>query len=161
MGERRPAGKRLLGVAALAVALYALWFLFAGQWSWPVAVWGAGAALLTTAAGMGAFARGSPGVRPRVAWLRDLAPTARDVVVEFALLAGALVRAVATGRRHLGTWRREEDVAGRDDDAVARRAWVTLLATLPPNSYVLDIDPDTGTRRSHVLVTAREPGRRV
>lgn len=146
----RPLSWGLLG--ALATALFALWFLFAGQWSWPVAAWGGGACLLATVAGAAAFARAAPGVRLRAAWARELLGLPWHVVAEFALLAVALARAVARGKRELGEFSRDTGVAGRDPGAVTRRAWTTLLASLPPNSYVFDVDPDTGSRHSHVLV---------
>lgn len=146
----RPAG--LLGWWP---ALFALWLLFAGQWSWLVGVWGAGLALFAALAAEVVAGQGLLRARFRLGWLRELGPSAVAVVVDFLILTRALAVAIATGRRRVGVFREDRSAAGPGALQAGRRAWVGLLATWSPNSYVVDIDPATGRRMLHDLVAHR------
>jgi hypothetical protein len=133
------------------VVLFALWLLFAGQWSWLVAVWGAGLALVAALGGEVVARQGllSTGWRP--AWLREVGPALVAVVVDFLIVTRALAVAIATGRRRLGVFRQDSSAAGSGELPSGRRAWVALVATWSPNCIVLDIDPQTGRRLVHDL----------
>lgn len=137
------------------VVLFALWLLFAGQWSWLVAAWGAGLALVAALGGEVVAGQGLLSVRWRPSWLRELGPALLAVVVDFLVVTRALAVAVATGRRRLGVFRQDSSAAGSGELPSGRRAWVTLVVTWSPNSYVLDIDPETGRRMVHDLEVHR------
>jgi hypothetical protein len=73
------------------------------------------------------------------------------VVPDFLVLVRVVATAVASGDRGpQGRFvTRETGLTG--EEAAPRRAWVTGLATLSPNAYVLDIDADTGRALVHDL----------
>ena len=137
------------------VVLFALWLLFAGQWSWLIAAWGAGLALVAALSGEVVAGQGLLSVRWRPDWLRELGPALAAVVVDFLIISRALVVAMVIGRRRLGTFRQDRSTAGLGELPAGRRAWVTLVATWSPNCYVLDIDPETGRRMVHDLEVHR------
>jgi hypothetical protein len=138
------------------VVLFGLWLLFAGEWSWLVAAWGAGLSLIATV-GAGVVARqGLFDARGRWSWVRELGSAAVAVVVDFAILTRALAGAVIEGRRERGLFIEDaSSAAGHAPLAAGRRAWVTLVATWSPNCYVVDIDPDSGRRIIHDLQSHR------
>ena len=133
------------------MVLFALWLLFAGQWSWLIAAWGAGLALVAALSGEVVAGQGLLSVRWRPGWLRELGPALAAVVVDFLIISRALVVAMVIGRRRLGTFRQDRSTAGLGELPAGRRAWVTLVATWSPNCYVLDIAPETGRRMVHDL----------
>jgi hypothetical protein len=65
------------------------------------------------------------------------------VFVDFALV----LRALAIRRR--GAFRTTKTVVAGEERL---RAWATYLATISPNAYVLDLDPEQGTALTHHLV---------
>lgn len=144
----RPRPARLL---TWWVVLFALWLLFAGQWSGLIAAWGAGLALVAALGGEVVAGQGLLSVRWRPGWLRELGPALVAVVVDFLIITRALAVAIATGRRRLGAFGEDRSAAGSGELPAGRRAWVTLVATWSPNCYVLDIDPETGRRLVHDL----------
>jgi hypothetical protein len=132
-------------------ALFALWLLFAGEWSWLIGVWGAAMASLATVS-TGVVARqGLLDVRGRVGWCRELGPAAVAVVVDFGILTWVLVTALLRRRRETGVFLEDRSTAGDGPLEAGRRTWVTLVATWSPNCYVVDIDPKSGRRMIHDL----------
>lgn len=127
--------------AAIWAILFGFWLLYLAEVSWRESLVGLGAAAAgawavrrTRLRGLGAFAPYG-----RWIWLARDVPAA--VFRDTALLAGVL------GRRVLG--RPAEDRmrvlrfargGGTDQDA-ARRALAIALTSMPPNSFVVGIDP--------------------
>lgn len=132
-------------------ALFGLWWLFVGSWSGWDAVWGAGLAALATVAALAAGGRrrvrGDLGAR----WPGELGAGLLRVVPDFLLLVRVLARAVASGERGPQGRFVTRDTGLSGEQAAARRAWVTGVATLSPNAYVLDIDAETGRALVHDL----------
>ena len=131
--------------------LFALWLLFAGEWSWQVGVWGAGLSLIAAVAGNVVARRGLPGTRGRWGWWREGGSAAGAVAVDFGIVTRVLADAITARRREAGTFRRDLSAAGQGPLAAGRRAWVELAATWSPNSYVVDISPESGRRLIHDL----------
>lgn len=131
--------------------LFALWMLFVGEWSWQIAVWGAGLSLIAAAARHIVARRGLPGTRGQPGWWREGASAAAAVVVDFGIITGVLAGAIARRRRQAGTFRWDLSAAGQGPLAAGRRAWVELAATWSPNCYVVDISPESGRRLVHDL----------
>lgn len=131
-------------------ALMALWLLFVGQWTWQVAVWGAGLAGLATLGAVVVARHGLLGARGRWSWSRELLSAGWAVLVDFAIVTAVLAKAVAGRRRgRCGVFRRDVSAAGDGPRDAGRRAWVELVATWSPNCYVIDVSPETGSRLIH------------
>lgn len=132
------------------LSLYALWWWLVGTWSPWNAVWGAGLAGLGAVA---ALVTGGPGRRrgPGRRWPQELGRAVLQVPLDFAVLVAVLARAVVRGDRgpHGSFLARSTRETG--SHAASRRAWVTLLATLSPNAYVVDLDADSGRALVHDL----------
>jgi hypothetical protein len=110
------------------VALWWLWMLLVGEWNRQE--WIAAACVAAVAAIVGEVARTRAEARPtkgivRLVGLYLVVPL---VVVDFALLIRALLRALVT--------RRIPDGSFRECDATD--PWTAVLATLSPNAYVID-----------------------
>lgn len=131
--------------------LFALWMLFVGEWSWQIAVWGAGLSLIAAASGDIVARLGLPCTRGRWGWWREGVSAAGAVVVDFGIITRVLVGAIVRRRRDAGTFRRDLSAAGQGPLAAGRRAWVELAATWSPNCYVVDISPESGRRLIHDL----------
>lgn len=131
--------------------LFALWMLFAGEWSWQVGVWGAGLSLIAAVSGNIVARHGLPGTRGRWGWWREGVSAAGAVVADFGIVTGVLAGAIAGRRREAGTFRQDVSAAGTGPLAAGRRAWVELAATWSPNCYVVDISPESGRRLVHDL----------
>lgn len=140
-----------LGVLIWWPLLFALWVLFAGEWSWLIAGWGAVLASIATV-GAGVVARqGLLDVHGRFGWARELGPAAIAVVVDFGILTRVLVTAMIRRRREAGVFLEDRSTAGEGRLQAGRRTWVALVATWSPNCYVVDIAPHSGRRMIHDL----------
>jgi hypothetical protein len=92
---------------------------------------------------------------PRARWLTHAPRVARQVLVDCWILEVALVQRIR-GRRVRGVMYRVPIRYGGDDSrAAARRALLNFAVSITPNSYVLDLEPDTGTALVHQLVPNR------
>lgn len=91
------------------------------------------------------------------AWARALPSVAVQIFVDFWIVTRSLLRAMVRRQREVGHFvARSEFPAGGDDDAGRTwRAFVIVAATLSPNSYVVDVDPERRTRLAHDLVPNR------
>jgi len=138
------------------VSLYALWWLFVGSWSPWAAVWGAGLAVVATVAAMVARRERAGRLPGPGALLRDVAAALRQIVVDFGVMTGVLLRAVVRGDRgpHGSFVVRDTDAIG--DGAVALRAWMALVATYSPNAWVVNIDGSSGRALVHDLSVRRD-----
>lgn len=125
------------------IALWWLWMLLAGEWNHTEWIAAAGAAVV--AAGLGEVARtrarADPGLPRRM--LVSIPAALGMVLVDFAVVMWALAI-----RRRGAFVTRNTDVAGDEQT----RAWATYLASISPNAYPIDIDPESGTVLTHHLV---------
>lgn len=143
--------------ATWLVALAFLFMLFTGEWT--AVDWiGAVACAAVAAAATVPMARlGLFDLRIRARWLRAVPAVVSQVFVDFAIVTGFLARAVARGERGEGRFvaRAEFPAGSSDSEGTAWRGFVAVTATVSPNSYVIDIDPDRRNRLSHDLVPNR------
>ena len=150
--------RRLIAMTAIwVVVLAGLFMLFTGQWT---AVNLVGAAITGLLAGLLTIpltATGLFGFHFRAAWLRYMAAPLLQVFVDFVIVTGVLAQCLANGRRERGAFvaRGGFPTGARVPEATAWRAFVALVSTWSPNSYVVDIDASTGNRLSHDLVPRR------
>ena len=118
------------------VALWWLWMFLVGEWNRQE--WIAAACVAAVAATVGEIARSRAEAHPtdgisRVLELHSVVPV---IVVDFALLMWALLRALVTRRIPDGSF----------GECEATDPWTALLATYSPNAYVV------GERELHRLV---------
>jgi multisubunit Na+/H+ antiporter MnhE subunit len=148
---------RRLGTWALFwIALFPLWLLYEGEWDRTEVVAGAAAATIGATAAVVALEVALLRYRFGVCVLARAAKVPWSVVHEFWLITTFLMRHPRGG----GQFERFEFAAGRTDpEGRARRASTALLATLSPNSYIVDIDPATGEVLAHTLQPV--PGEQV
>jgi len=129
------------------LVLWGVWLLYVGQHHAQEVVAGAVAAALSTALAVG-VAR-LAGSRYRL----DPQPLERawalpwSVVRDFAVVTLALARG-----RPVGTWDTiEVPVRGDDPRSAGRRALLAILASIAPNTYVVDFDRERGLAQVHNL----------
>ena len=149
-------GRRIAAWACWWAALFWLWMLLAGDWSW--IEWSEGAGVAAAAAVLAERVRAAAGVRLGVplGLLRSALTVPPIVVADFAIVIWALLVSLARRRVVRGRFRaRELRAGGRGSDAVARRAWTVLLAGYSPNAYVVDLDPERDEVLLHDLVPWR------
>jgi multisubunit Na+/H+ antiporter MnhE subunit len=135
----------------IALGLWTLWVAQPTLVNW---VAGIAVAALTAVAARVVASRGLLSHTFRRSWLPLLAAVPWQIVVDFWLVTRELAVAVATRDRGTrGSFVTAAFDAG-GDTARGRswRAFVTLAATLSPNSYVIDIDRDNARRTNHDLV---------
>lgn len=125
------------------VPLWWLWQLLSGEWSHYEWIAGAGAAAIGAllAEIVRARARGNGAVPAAI--LRSAPSALGMVLVDFALV----LRAIVT--RTEGVFLTNETSETRPE---RRRAWAEYVATISPNAYVIEIDPETGRALTHHLV---------
>lgn len=145
------------GTAVWLGVLAGLFMLFTAEWT--AADWvGAGACALVAAAATSALVRiGLFDLRFRAGWLRYVPVALLQTVVDFGIVTAQLARCMSRRTRAGGAFvaRREFPAGRKDAEGTAWRGFVAVTATLSPNSYVVDIDPDRGNRLSHDLVPCR------
>jgi hypothetical protein len=137
------------------IALFWLWLAYQGEWNrieWVAAAAAAtlGAALATTIASLGLLRYRIP--------LRALVESRRvpqQIVIDFAIVTGALARRLL-GRRVEGTFVvRSFESAGSGARATGDRGWRAVAATYSANAYVVDVDPGRHLVLLHDLVENR------
>lgn len=148
--------KGIRGVPAVRLlwwpVLTAVWFLFVGEWSWQVALWGAALAGVAAVAADVMGRQGLSGARIRWRWWREALSAAWGVPVGFAVVTAALVSAIAARRRsEIGAFHGDLSAAGPEPRQAGRRAWDELAGTWSPSCYVIDIDPESDRRLIHEL----------
>jgi hypothetical protein len=139
------------------LALFWLWLLLVGEWNREQLV--AAAIAATIAASAAEFARARTGFRARLPLpvLAELPRALGMVVVDFGILAWALVAGIARRRIVRGELVSRELPRGSwVTRGTGARAWTMLVASFSPNAYVIDADP--GERR--VLLHDLVPNRR-
>jgi hypothetical protein len=148
--------KHVVAWTAWWVPLFWLWFLLVGEWNGQEVV--AAAISATIASTLAEFARTRTGFHARVPLrgLADLPQALGMVVVDFGIIAWALVRSVARRRAVRGRLvSREVEGGAVGIRGVGPRAWTVLVASYSPNALPIDVDPETGTVLLHDLVSHR------
>jgi hypothetical protein len=139
------------------------WALLAGVYMLYVGEWDAVDWIGATATGLisGGVAavlarQGLLTVNVKLGWFGQMLGVAVQIVADFGLVTARLARLTASRRRDSGAFVARELPAGNGSPGGRSwRAFVTVASTFSPNSYVVDIDPDTGVRLSHDLVRHR------
>jgi multisubunit Na+/H+ antiporter MnhE subunit len=139
--------RRLGTWVAFWVVLFPLWLLYEGEWDWSEVIAGSSAAAIGATAATVAVDVALPRHRFELSLLGRVAKVPWAVVHEFGIVTAFLVR----HPRGSGQFQRYELRSRNDPTGRARRAFVTLIAALSPNSYILDIDPATGEVLAHTL----------
>jgi len=154
--DRRSEARRGHGVAtwlAWWAALLAIWVVLVDTVRVDELIAGAVAAAVAASIALAVHRLGYIQFAPRAAWLRETPAIAWNVLVDCGLLGAALWRRVVHRRRIHGVMLRMPfhygDDNGRDG---ARRALVNYAVSLTPNTYVVDIDPDSDSILVHRLV---------
>jgi hypothetical protein len=139
---------RLLASAAL---LFGLWALLVATGDWLELL--AGGCATTLAATAQAVAGRRSG-RGALVGPRELSRAAR-VPWQTLVELGVVLASLRSGRPH-GAFR-TIDVPARGHGAprTGHRALATVAGTLPPNTIVVDLDPETGEALVHDLVPSR------
>lgn len=146
--------KHALAWLAWWLALFWLWLLLAGEWNRQE--WVAAAAAGAIGATLGEVARRRIGFSPRLPLraLRDVPQAFAMVVVDFGIVAWALLASLARRRIVRGDLRSNELESARCRSA-GFRAWTALLASFSPNAYVVEIEPESRRVLLHDLVPHR------
>jgi multisubunit Na+/H+ antiporter MnhE subunit len=139
--------RRLATWAAFWVVLFPFWLLYEGEWDTTEVIAGAAAAAIGATAATVAVEVALPRHRFELALLVRVAKVPWAVVHEFGMITAFLVRHPRGG----GQFQRYELSSPNDPTGRARRAFIALIAALSPNSYILDIDPETGEVLAHTL----------
>lgn len=81
----------------------------------------------------------------------------KQIFVDFWIVSARLAACIATRTRSSGVFVARSDfpTGAKDPEGITWRAFVSVAASFSPNSYVIDIDPDTGNRLAHDLVPNR------
>ena len=116
----------------------------------------AAAVAATTATAIAEVVRRQRTVRFRLRrrWLREAYGVPLQILVDCALLVGALAR-----RRAGAFHTRSTGPGGRSAEAAGRAAFLTVVAGYSPNAYVVDVDRETREVLMHDLVPRRESER--
>jgi hypothetical protein len=133
-----------LGLALVwAALLFALWIALVDNTRLWENVVGIGCAIIAGAAAEAAGLFGRVRFRPRVRWLRWAIKLPWWIVVDSAVVLGALARHVILRRPVIGTTRAFRVREGGDDGvSMARRALANGVGSTGPNAYALGIDDD-------------------
>jgi len=134
------------------IPLFGLWLLFVDSFAVEELVLGAIAAALAATAADAVRAQDLVRFRMRLRWLAGVGAVPKLVVTDSWLLAAALWRQLVRPGSVRGLFRVLPFPASGDDDATsaARRALVTGVASLAPNTYVVGIE--SGAVLVHQLV---------
>ncbi len=140
------------GLAWWAV-LMATWLLLVETFAVPELLVGAVAAGLAASVAETVRELGYVRFAPRVIWLRHAPRVAGQILVDCGILFAALARQLLRRRDVRGVLVRIPVRYG-DDSArdAARRALLNFGVSITPNSYVVDLDPETSTVLIHQLV---------
>jgi multisubunit Na+/H+ antiporter MnhE subunit len=146
--------KALWGIwLAWWLALIAVYLLLVDTLRFDEWVVGVCAAAIAATVGTAVHSRGYIHFWPRAAWLARLPALGVEVVRDCGLLAVALWRRAILRQRVVGgTTRVPFEHGGDNSRDGARRALINFTISLTPNSYVVDIDPESDSLLIHRLV---------
>jgi multisubunit Na+/H+ antiporter MnhE subunit len=139
------------------VALFWLWIVLVGEWNREQVV--AAAIAATIAASVAELARTLTGLSAPLPLrvLADLPAALGMVFVDFGILAWALLAGAAHRRIVRGELVEREHPRGSwVTQGTGPRAWTVLVASLSPNAYVIDVDPEERRVLFHDLVVHRK-----
>jgi len=158
-----PSIARLLaGWAGWLLPLYGVWLVYVGTTAWLELVAGACAVAIAATAHQAVRRTGVGGQRLDRRTLTLLVRLPWRIVEEFAVVLWTLVSAAASRERPHGRLRTlRADATGLTPSAAGRRATLTILGGAAPNTYVVDVDPETDTMLVHDLDAAHAKGRGV
>jgi hypothetical protein len=148
--------KHVLPWVAWWVVLFWLWLLLVGEWNREQLV--AAAIAATIAAFAAEFARSRTGFAAPlpVRVLADVPQALLMVVVDFGILAWALLVGVARRRITRGELVSRELPRGSwVTQGTGPRAWTVLVASYSPNAYVVDVDLEARRVLLHDLIRYR------
>ncbi len=152
--ERSLSGRLRFGLAWWA-ALMVAWLLFVDTFALPEVLAGIVASALAASLAEAVRERGYVRFSPRARWLLHAPRVAWQILVDCWILEVALVQRLR-GRRIRGVLYRVPIRYGGDDSrSSARRALLNFAVSITPNSYVLDLEPDTDVALVHQLVPDR------
>lgn len=141
------------------IGLFIFWLLLVDTTETAEVVAALLAAAFTAALLVAATAQGMAPAAPRLGWLVLLAwRLPGRALTDCGVVFAALWRRVVLGDRVEGTFRAISFDPGDDDPrSAARRALLLAGISLPPNSFVVAIDPEAGRLLIHQLVPAARP----
>jgi hypothetical protein len=147
--------RTLLTYACWWFATFWLWLAYQGEWN--KVEWIAAACAATLAAALATVLARLRLLRFRVPLqaLVDGATVPLQVVLDFWIVTRALARRLSGRPSQGGFVVRHLPSAGSGATAAGDRAARSVLATIAPNAYVVDIDPGDHTALLHDLVPNR------
>jgi multisubunit Na+/H+ antiporter MnhE subunit len=134
-----------------------LWLLFVFQISTSELVVGASASALTVLALQTAFRSEDLCFQPRFRWLVQVWRLPALIVEDLLILLKAITRHLARKPSRATFQLSRFNSSGDDCRASARRTLAVLFLSIPPNSVILDLDPDRANMLLHVLEPAPVP----
>ncbi len=135
------------------VVLNLLWLALISAWVTAEAVLGAFASALAATAAMAVRSQHLIVFKPRRSWLARARSLPLRSVRESGWVLAALLRQLAGGEPARGRFRNVAVSLPDDpDEAATKRALLTIGDTFPPNSYVLEIDPERELMLVHELI---------
>lgn len=142
------------------VALIGVYLLLAGTLDLSEIVTGVIMATLTMGLVLAIRAQREGHYKAKLAWLSRFNRLPGQVITDTALVLTALWRRLTLGDDRFGAFHTLPFYPGREKDPedAARRALVTGAISLPPNSYVVTLDPEKETLLIHQLVPSEPPG---
>lgn len=145
----------MLWFAVWFAVSFAAWWLYVAELSLVNLYLGLGLSLLAAASGTLLTGSGLVDGRSLARSLRVTPAVVRATAVDFGLVTVRLAQAVRRGERGpVGVLiRRPVDVA--DELGPGVRSWMTVSATVSPNSCVIDIDPVSRQVLLHDVVPRR------
>lgn len=128
-----------------------------GEWTSADWVGAGGAGIIAAVATVPLTRSGMFRLEGRWRWVRYLPAVILQVFVDFWTVTVFLVRALVSRQRGQGVFVARSDfpTGGKEPEPTTWRGFVGWAATLSPNSYVVDIDAETGNRLSHDLIPRR------
>lgn len=134
-----------------------IFMLFTGDWTVVNWVGAAACAVVAGAVSVPMTRMRMFDLRLRGRWLRAVPAALLQVFEDFAIVTLFLVRSLKRGERGHGRFvaRGDFPAGASDAEGTTWRAFVAVTSTVSPNSYVIDIDPDSGSRLSHDLTPNR------
>jgi hypothetical protein len=145
--------KHVIPWLAWWLALFWLWLLLVGEWNREQVV--AAAIAATIAASVAEFARARTDFSAPLPLrlLADVPQALAMVVVDFGILAWALLEGIARRRIVRGELvARERRRGSWVTQGTGPRAWTVLVASFSPNAYVIEVDPEKRRVLLHDLV---------
>lgn len=148
----------LLGFAARAIALFALWMLFVDSADEANMIAGAVCALLAAALATGIWSMRRVHARPRLRMLRFAYRPLTALVADSLRVSVALFRHAVLRQPARGQFRAVRYGAVTDDpEDVARRILTEWAASVGPNRYVIGIDTERRSLLIHELTLTSAP----